>query len=73
MLFPHQVVSGVSVSFMECVQRKGWYSESHLSAAVCTEVRGSTPGMQCPHMPVCTWRDEADGCTHAGKKLDELY
>lgn len=52
MLFANNEVSGVSVSLIECVQRKGWYSESHLSAAVCTEVRGSTTGMQCPHTPV---------------------
>lgn len=46
----HNEVSGVSL--IECVQGRGWCSQSHLSAAVCTEVRGSTTGMQCPHTPV---------------------
>lgn len=52
LLCAHNGFSGVSVSLIEGVQRKGWCPESHLSAAVCTKVRASTTGMQCPHTPV---------------------
>ena len=50
----------VSICIIECVWPKERYSESHLSAAVCTEARGGTTGMQCLYKPVHlergTWR-----------------
>lgn len=45
---------------IESIWPKERHSESHLSAAVCTEARGGTTGMQCLYTPVHleagTWR-----------------
>ena len=41
-----------SICIIEHVCPKERYSESHLSAAVCTEAKGGTTGMQCLYTPV---------------------
>lgn len=52
-MYMGQYIDGPGVvSVIERVQHKERYSGSHLSAAVCTEARGSTTAIQCPCTPV---------------------